>query len=281
VKPPPSLAELQERFHELLRAPEGVGRGLETLVARGEVVAPDLSGWIRGDERLDATARLDIYASMYFYRLRDVLAEEFERTASRVGEAHFHNLITDYLIAHPPGAPSLREAGAALPDFLVEHPLGASFAALSDVARIERARLEVFDGPDEIQLDRESFLAHTTHDPEGFRLRVARATRLLEVDPRSLDWWEDPSAQPGTGPPRRTHVLVFRKRHAVYHRECVEDEARCLDAVSETPHSLADLAERLLKHDASAEETSERFAALLELWAGDEILVFPPSGTRA
>lgn len=281
---PPALRELQEAFHRLLRAPEGVARGIEQLTREGRLAPDAIPSWIEGSDNLDATARLDIYASMYFYRLRDILAEEFDRTAKRIGEVHFHNLITDYLLAHPPSAWSLREAGAALPGFLANHALAGSHPAIADVAAIERARLEVFDARDEDVLDRERFLAATAADPEGFRLRCAEAIRLFEVDARALGWWSEPESErapDAAAVPARQHVLVFRKNLAVFHRPCLEDEARCLEAIRSGETGLGDLAEHLLGHDRSAEETGERFAALLELWVDNRLLVAPPASAPA
>ncbi len=284
MKPPIPLAQLQQLFHKLLRAPEGVQSGLDEMVARGELDRADLSFAIRGDDRLDPTERLDIYAGMYFYRLLDVLADEYARTAERIGKVRFHNLVTDYLLAHPPFAPSLREAGAAFPSFLDGHALAASFPAVGDVARIERARLEVFDALDEVVLDRDAFLTRSAAAPETFRLKVAEATRVFEVDPRAFALWREPTSTPPDLPStatNRAHAFVFRKDLAVFHRPCIEDEAQCLEAIGADPISLPDLAERLLKHDASAEETSERFAALLELWIDNEVLVSPPQPDHA
>ncbi|MDP6981013.1 MAG: DNA-binding domain-containing protein [Myxococcota bacterium] len=278
MKAPLPLAQLQRLFHDLLRAPEGVQSGLDAMVERGELDRADISFAIVGDDRLDATGRLDIYAGMYFYRLLDVLADEHARTAERIGEVNFHNLVTDYLIAHPPSAPSLREAGAAFPSFLDGHALASSFPALGDVARIERARLEVFDALDEDVLDRDAFLAESAAAPETFKLKIAAATRVFQVDPRAFALWREPAAAPPDLPSTNTptHAFVYRTGHAVFHRPCIEDEARCLEAIGAEPISLPELAERLLKHDASAEETSERFAELLELWLDNAVLVSPP-----
>ncbi len=277
----PTLAELQQLFHRLLRAPEGVRAGLEALVESGELEHPDLSHVIEGDEKLDANARLDLYASMYFYRLRDVLADEYDRVARCIGEVHFHNLITDYLLEHPPSAPSLREAGAALPGFIETHALAAPHPALADLAHLERARFEVFDARDQEVLDRESFMARSAEDPEGFTLRLAEATRRLKLHPRALALFREPEADAPEAADEPVDVFVYRTGHRVFHRPCVEDEARCLEAMAERPLTLSDLAECLLKHDASADEISERFAALLELWAAAEVLVFPGSDAAA
>ena len=103
---------------------------------------------VAGDARLSAVERLDVYATMYFVRIHDVLRDEYARTAAVLGGEAFHDLVTDYLQACPPAHPSLREAGARLPAFLAAHALAADRPWLAELARLERARLEVFDGPD-------------------------------------------------------------------------------------------------------------------------------------
>ena len=128
----------------LVRAPEGVAKALkERSGAREEIEA-----LFAGDERMSAVERLELYAGMYFFRLRDSLAEDFARTAAALGEARWHNLVTDYLLAHPPTSWSLRWAGEALPEFLRAHAYGAERPWLSDVAALEQARNEAFQALD-------------------------------------------------------------------------------------------------------------------------------------
>ena len=280
--PFPALGDLQMLLARLIRAPEGVLPGLESLVENGDLDSTDLSFAVEANERMTPAERLDIYASMYFYRLHDCLADDFPRTRQRIGDAHFNNLITDYLLAHPPSHYSLREAGRALPDYVATHALAETFPALSDVARLEWARLDVFDDRDAEPLDRERFLEASATNPEAFRVRTIPAARILLLDSRARRYWDDPSATEVTvedASPEST-LLVWRKGFSVLHRVCEEDEDRCLEVLSSSGITLPELAELLLKPDASAERTSERFASLLELWLQNELLVDETSLTR-
>jgi hypothetical protein len=139
------LAELEARFHALVTAPESV---TATLAARGEQATGDVHTLVVGDARLSAVERLEIYANMYFFRIRDVLRDELPRTAALLGDSTFHDLVVDYLAARPPRHPSLREVGARLPAFLAEHPTGRARPWLAELARLERARLELVDAAD-------------------------------------------------------------------------------------------------------------------------------------
>src|SRR5262249_1323716 len=106
-----------------------------------------LSGVIRGDERLSALQRLNIYADAYFYRLLDCLKEDFPATAAVTGDA-FEGLVRAYLDKHAPAEPSIFYAGQRLADFLGDHPVGERWPFLAELARLERTLIEVFHAAD-------------------------------------------------------------------------------------------------------------------------------------
>jgi hypothetical protein len=138
------LGEIQRRFYELVTAREGVGK---TLAERG--LGPEhLAALVVGDQRLGAVDRLDIYASMYFFRILDVLRDAYPKVVAVVGDAAFHNLVTDYLQACPPAHPNLAFAGQRFPAYLAGHPLVVEKPWIVALARLERAYTDVFDGPD-------------------------------------------------------------------------------------------------------------------------------------
>lgn len=247
----PDLRGAQSLFWRLVSAPEGVAKALGS---------EDLSFLVRPDLRLGAVERLDIYADMYFYRLRDSLAEDFPKVAARIGAAHFHNLVTDYLLAHPSRHFSLRELGRALPGFLRTHPLERSFPALADLARLEWARIDVFDDADAAPLTRQRLLAEGASAPETFALGLIPSARLLRLDACALAHWKGDAAEPG----ETTGVRVWRKGFGVHHRSTETDEEECLQRMASEGATLAQLGGML--------GDAQRFASLLELWARDGLL---------
>ena len=68
-----SLGEIQRRLWRLIAWPEGIHAALREESAD----APPLKTLIKSDEQLAAEDRLDVYANAYFYRIHDVLAEDF------------------------------------------------------------------------------------------------------------------------------------------------------------------------------------------------------------
>ncbi len=271
------LREVQELVWRLLVAPEGVAKGAAELRRAGVLAGDDLSFLVRSDQRLGAVERLDIYADMYFYRLRDCLAEDYPKLCSVLGAERFHNLVTDYLLAQPPTHFSLRELGRALPGFLASHPLSGELAALADLARLEWARVDVFDERDAPPLSRSRLLEQPA---AGLRFRLVPAARLLPVAESVLPVWKQIEAggQPSedacrTGGEPRT-ALVWRKGFAIFHRSLAADEARCLEAARAAPIDVARLGELLLgaRPDLPPERLAERLAGWLERWSHDQIL---------
>jgi hypothetical protein len=88
-----SLADTQARFHALVTAREDVA----AIAARDPAARAAIDALVVGDERLSAVERLDVYATMYFVRIHDVLRAELARTAAALGGQAFHALVTDYL----------------------------------------------------------------------------------------------------------------------------------------------------------------------------------------
>ncbi len=215
----PDLRRTQELFWRLVSAPEGVAQGAADLRRADLLEAEDLAFLVPRDERLSPVERLDIYADMYFYRLRDCLAEDFPRLASWVGDAHFHNLATDYVLAHPPSHFSLRELGRALPEFLADHALAEEFPVLAELAQLEWARVDVFDDADAVPLSRQALLEDGSSAPETFAVRLIPSARLFRIDASVLPLWKRLGAEGAPAevdatptPAGSTHgVRVWRK----------------------------------------------------------------------
>lgn len=131
----PDLAQTQKWLWKLITAPEGV-------------VAKKAALPIRDGLKLTAARRVEIYANMYFYRLRDSLAQDFQAVKAVLGVRDFHKLVADYLAAHPPTHFSLRYAGEKMPAFLKRDRSRRVFPYLHDLAHFEWELLEAFDAPE-------------------------------------------------------------------------------------------------------------------------------------
>jgi hypothetical protein len=307
VPPSPDLDRAQRIFWDLIAAPTGVGPGAEEMAKAGTLDSSDLSFLIRGDERLGPAERLDIYADMYFYRLRDSLAEDFAKVAAIAGGDRFHNLVTDYLLVHPSSHWSMRDLGKALPAYLEGHPLREEFPYLADLARLEWARIDVFDEADAAPLTRAEITGIPQEEIADLRLRLVPACRLLALDWNVAPVWRrleemEEGSEPGginsasveapeegeaheavtIDPPERRCVTlrVWRKGFHVLHRGTRPDEHACLAGMEPGGASLPRIGEVILDHlegqgsggEDAAQSAARRIAALIETWIEDGIV---------
>jgi hypothetical protein len=225
------LRELQEEFWRAITLPEGPEAPLTHQ--RGDV------------------ERLEVYANMYFYRLRDVLAQDFPALSAVLGEARFHNLITDYLRAHPSRDPSVRNLGRALPAYL-------DGSWLADLAALEWARLDVFDRTDEPVLQ--------VGDLTELTLQVIAAHEVVRVQYAIEPIWRARAGQEAAYAPHS--VLVWRRSDGVHHRPLAPDEAALWPLLCDGV-SFVELCGRI---DLPLEEAAHRAVQLLHSWSAAELL---------
>ncbi len=240
------LAIAQREVARWVRAAEGVRAELES---GGDDARAALDRLVRTDARLGAADRLEIYATAYFHRIHDVLAEEFEALAGVLGSAGFNDLVALYLLAHPSERPSLRWVGSRLAGFLADHPAAAVLRArwpwAPDLARLEWALSEAFDGPDAAALVREDLAAIAPDRFPDLVFSLHPTARRMSLDWPAHEWLRaavDPSSSeaPVDPTPRPTTLVVWRRGEVPEHRLVSEREGRLLDAL-ESGGSFGDL----------------------------------------
>ena len=167
--------------------------------------------------------RVPIYSNAYYARIHGVLVDDYPKLAAMLGDDAFRALVVPYLRAHPTTHFSLREAGVHVPSFLAD-------AIHRDLARLERARVEAFDGADATPLERDTL---ATLPPEAFPmlpLRLVPTAQLVAMTTNADDVWDtleaDRPAPARIDTPRT--VLVWRRDITVVHRTLDPDEATAL-----------------------------------------------------
>lgn len=99
--------------------------------------------------RQTAVERMAVYSSAYFARLLEVLRELFPCLRYAIGDELFDTFAVEYLQAHPPASYTLHRLADRYADFLeATRPADDhSLAFVVDLARLEHAIDQVFDGP--------------------------------------------------------------------------------------------------------------------------------------
>jgi hypothetical protein len=221
---------------------------------------------------LIASGDLDIYTRMYASRLHDALADDYPKLRTALGDELFAEVTEAYLRAHPPRSFTLREAGVALAEHLRSSMLAPAWAA--DLAALERARLEVFDGPDAQPLAQADVVALETRLPE-LVLAWVPASRVVPLAWAVDELWsalEDD--QPGFAPARESRVvLVWRRDLAVLHRTLDPDEAELAQQIA-IGIAFAEICGVL--GGLHGEAAGERAVEILLRWLAAEAVVAQP-----
>lgn len=213
---------------------------------------------VRGS--IDELDRLGVYAYAYTARIADVLGHDYPKLSALID---LRALTPDYLRAHPPSHPSLREVGVHVAAFLAARGMAPH---LSDLARLERARMEVFDSEDGTPLLREHLAGLDPVEFPSLRLRLVPSSRVVTLTTNADDIWdalESGREAPPPAPATRV-VLVWRRQYTVIHRTLDPDEARAARALAEGT-SFGDVCELL-------EVSAERAIALLLRWLDAQCL---------
>jgi hypothetical protein len=255
---------LQYLLYRLITAPSGVAEGLG---AEHTMPEGGLAALVDGDERLSAEARLDVYADMYFYRLLEVLKEDYPATLAVLGDANFHNLITDYLVEHRPSEPSVRGAGKFLPDFLREHQLRAEVPFLADLAKLERAITDIFCAADTSLLEASAMNALQPEQWGAVKMRRIPASAVLRAQWRAAEVLRAVEEKRDWHRPRRerNRILVWRRNSRVSYREIGSNEAVALALLARTTTfaRVCEILARGLPPDQAPQAIRDTFARWL------------------
>jgi hypothetical protein len=152
------LSRIQCWFQAVVTHPDGVTAGADSEEARRLINLPpgQLEKVITRSRALTAAERLAIYANAYHTRLIECLGDVFPMLKRTLGEEAFNGLAFGYLQDYPSRSYTLNELGRQFPRYLSEtRPTGDPQGKLPsewpsfliDLARLEWAIYEVFDGP--------------------------------------------------------------------------------------------------------------------------------------
>lgn len=155
-----TLLELQRRMAGAIMAPLSAGDRLAAKAPDGRAMRVEAGEIVKPNDRLTSVERLEIYAKSYWYRVLDALSDDFPGLRAIVGPRTFEKLAKAYLAEMPSESFTLRDLGSRLPGWLEEHPEhgGRNLALALDMARLEWAHVEAFDGPAEKVLGPEDLL---------------------------------------------------------------------------------------------------------------------------
>lgn len=144
---PGNLLAFQRTLKDALVRPLSPGDRTQRTWTDGRPMVEFAAEFIKGNDRLTALERLQIYHRMYWFRLLDSFHDDNPGLRALLGARKFARLAEAYLTKHPSRSFTLRNLCARLPAFVRAQPRWtAPHTALAwDVARFEWAQTVAFD----------------------------------------------------------------------------------------------------------------------------------------
>lgn len=175
-----SLAQLQREMARVVMMPLTRDEDMSQESPDGRPMEQVAASFIAPNSQLSSFERLEIYNRQYWYRILGALAEDFPALRSVIGARAFEAMSVAYLSDHPSRSFSLRNLGAHLAEWLKKNPhfAGRRARLAEDVARIEWAFVEAFDGAEREPLTLEQV---STLDGDS-RLELQPHLRLVALD---------------------------------------------------------------------------------------------------
>jgi len=171
---------VQERFAATVMTPLTADWNMRPTADDGRPMADVAAEFIKPNDRLTSFERIELYNRQYWFRLIDVMYEDYPGLAAILGQQRFNKFCERYLCRYPSRSGLLRFLGKNLARFIEEEPaLTAPQTDMAlDMARFEWAQVEAFDAASKPKLTVDDLLGR---DPASTRLTFQPHISLLDL----------------------------------------------------------------------------------------------------
>jgi hypothetical protein len=238
-----NLLELQRRMSQDVMRPLTPDFEMQASTEQGLETAEIAGRYIKPNSHLTSFERLEIYNRQYWFRVIAAVEEDFPALNAVLGREMFDALVLAYLRENPSTSFSLRNLGARLPAWLASYPelAGLQHSLAVDVARLEWAYIEAFDGASLPPLSQEDFAGLGSDSA----LRLQPHLQLLDLQypvdevvlavhkvTPEIDIVSNAASERRQGPQMRlpkatksnTYLAVHRFEDSVYYRRIDREE---------------------------------------------------------
>lgn len=171
---------------------------------------------------------LGIYRDGYVLRLIEVVGNDHEQLRSYLGEERFSDMCRIYIAECPSHHPNARWFAHRLPEFLRSHAGYSREPVLGDLAALERALNDAFDGVDAPALALGDLLALPPEDWAGLGFAAHPTALCIDVLTNAAAIWAALKAGEKPLPrvvARDVRILVWRRETTAMLRELTPEEA--------------------------------------------------------
>ena len=260
-----SLKEIQDEFQ----------RG---ILAGDDAILADVHDSFREQRKV----LFGVYRNAYVARLAEILGEDYEQVHAYLGDRSFANLVKAYIAANPSDQRSARWFGRHMPAFIAKSAAFAKHPEVAELATLEKALADAFDGPDAEPL-RLAELAEVPPEswpglvlaPHPTAIRLTFATNAAQLWSALKD--EAPPVKPVRLPEPQA-ILVWRDGFMARFKPLSTEEAMMWDEAAKGVR-FSVLCEMIATF-AGEDEAELRAASYLKDWIDMGMLASPAGRPR-
>ncbi len=218
--------------------------------------------------------RLGVYRNAYSLRLTEFLAHDYEKLRTYLGAVRFKEMALHYIAVHLSDQPNARWFSRHLPAFLASSRHYCQLPELSELARLESALKDAFDGPDGTICTMADL---GTVDPELFgsiSFNIASTVHRFAFSSNAISLWSSLKCDEVPPPPELIaepqQIMVWRQGAGARFRILGDEEAMAIDSAREGV-SFGVICEMIAAF-ADPETAAMRAAGYLRGWIEAEIV---------
>ena len=222
----PKLDRIERWMYTVITHPDGAKAGIEAYSTQNNEQALNLEKTVLPSKELTSLDRISIYANMYFWRLNEIMSNEYPTVSHILGEKLFSKLVKDYVTHHPSTYYNLNKLSIKFPLYLLTEAKDIPHREfVAAVATVERAMEDVFDERHVERIQIETLQIIPDEKWADIRLQLNPALCLLELDypvnaymtavreDRHMDIPQ----------PEKTFVVVYRCNYKIWRDDLDQD----------------------------------------------------------
>jgi len=269
----PQLDRIEHWMYSVITHPNGAEAGIQVNLTQDNKQALKLEQTVLPSDELTSLERISIYANMYFWRLNEVMSNEYPAVCHVLGEELFNNVVKDYITYHPSTYYNLNHLSNKFPIYLLTEAKGIPHQKfVAAVASVERAMEDVFDERHIERIPIETLQSIPDEKWADIRFQFNPALRLLELDYPVNEYMTAvrQDRHMDIPQPEKSFVVVYRCNFKVWRKDLDQDRFQLLSRLKDGETLGAALEACILLPDVNIDKLTSDLGEWFKEWSTEE-----------